>query len=89
VEIDAIVAYLSEFGIHVPPAQYEQLVTKMMNKHVLNMQLGQPYMMRRIAEALVELAHNLIAAVETSLVENIEDLEAEPDIVKRILTDDK
>jgi len=82
VEVDAIIAYLMEFGIQVPPAQYEKLVGEMMNKHVLNLELGQPNMMKIIAQTLVDLAVNLIRHAELSSVQNII---TEPEDVSKIL----
>ena len=73
VEMDAIVAHLDTYGLPVPQQQYEALVKKMLKEQVKNkVELGEPFMMKKIAAAFVELAINLITVAELSFKRNIE-----------------
>jgi hypothetical protein len=80
VEVDSIITYLAEFGIYVPPTQYEALVSKMLTEQLVDTPLGQTDLMRNISIALVDLAATLILAAEAS---PIEDMPEDPDKEKK------
>jgi len=82
VEFDALVVYLDTYGLPVPPMQYEALVKKMLREQVKGLPLGEPYMIRNIAKAFIELAMNLIAEAERSATKSVF---AEPEEVKKVL----
>jgi hypothetical protein len=83
IEVDMLISYLYEFGIPVPPGQFERLVSKMMVDQVIGkIQLGQPLVMERIATAILQLAENIIQAAESTAIINAQ---TEPDEVSKVL----
>lgn len=83
IELDALIQYLHGFGFIVPPFQYEQLVKKMLSEQVLNKNTP-PGIIVRIAEALIQLAENILAQAEESARKNIY---TEPESIKKVMTD--
>lgn len=67
VEIDAIIQYLADYDIVVPPAQYEKYVVEMLNNEVVNkLKFGQGDVLRYVANMLIELAENVLKAATIS-----------------------
>ena len=63
VEIDSVVAYLAEYNLYVPNAGYTKLVQKMLDEQVLGkipIDINEAYLKRQIADALLQLASNMI-----------------------------
>ena len=72
VEIDVIITYLHDFGLNVPPIQYESLVNKFMKQQVLNkIDISRPHTRAAVAEGLIELAFNLLTAAEKSMYKSV------------------
>lgn len=73
IELDAIITYLDNYGLSVPGQQYEALVKKMLREQIKNKaQLTEPYIFKKIASALIELASNLIISAELSFQKHLE-----------------
>ena len=73
VEIDGIMSYLAEYGIPVPPQQYEAVAIEMLNNEVVNkLQMGERNSIDVIAEMLIILASNILQAAEISARANVD-----------------
>jgi len=72
VEIDAILVYLSDYGIPVPPKQYEIAAIDMLKNEVENkLKMGERNSLEYIAEMLVVLGSNILQAAEISARTNM------------------
>jgi hypothetical protein len=72
VEIDAILVYLSDYGIPVPPKQYEIAAIDMLKNEVVNkLKMGERNSLEYIAEMLVVLGSNILQAAEISARTNM------------------
>ena len=87
IEIDSISKYLHEFGIPVPPLQFEEVVQAIMDKHVKGqVQLGQPHVMAVLAEAILQLALDFILYAEETTRKNHN---SQPDVPEGFIIDGK
>jgi len=67
IEIDSIIAYLSEYNMFVPNTAYTEMVESMLNTQVrgkIPIDVNQAFLKRQIAKALLQLASNIIWANE-------------------------
>lgn len=72
VEIDSIISYLAQYGIVVPPRQYEAVAIEVLNNEVVNkLQMGERNSFGVIAEMLIILASNILQAAEISARANV------------------
>ena len=72
VEIDAILVYLSDYGIPVPPKQYGIAAIDVLKNEVVNkLKMGERNSLEYIAEMLVVLGSNILQAAEISARTNM------------------
>ncbi|RMH18643.1 MAG: hypothetical protein D6698_06840 [Gammaproteobacteria bacterium] len=66
---DAIIAILHDFDLPVPPSQFRAYLDKMLHTELVEKKrsLAEPQIMQNIAKAIVQLAMNMLAAVEKSV----------------------
>jgi len=73
VEIDAVMAYLSDYDIPVAPRQYEEIAIEMLNSEVVGkVKLGNKGALEQVATLLIVLAVNMLEAAEFSAQESYE-----------------
>ena len=87
IDIQAILHYLNEFGLPVPPGEYEHQIKKLMLEHVKNKALlGSGGLIFMLSTALVALAEEILVAAEESFQENLESVTPE---LKGLLTEEE
>jgi|TARA_R110002110_G_scaffold12647_15_gene59838 hypothetical protein len=72
VEMDTILTHLVDYGIPVPPKQYEIAAIDMLKNEVVNkLKMGERNSIEYIAEMLIVLGSNILQAAEISARTNM------------------